>query len=99
MFLWINMLDMQDCGTLPPLGNPALFLINKRLGDKLLPGAVYHPQKLGNMFVVVETSQDRIDDIVPALELIGEKKIGRKIRTRVTKREPRCPPWRWSSPS
>jgi len=98
MFLWINLPDALECGEVPPLGHVVLLLISYHLGDRLLDGAIRSYKNVDDVFIVVETSQARADVLIPALVLIGERKIGRKIRTRTTKTEPRCPPWIWTSP-
>jgi len=69
-------------GTIGPLGTPLNLMICKDLGDVLLPGAYCSNKRLDDIFVVASSSPDRCQAIKGAIELIGEKKIGRKIRTR-----------------
>jgi len=93
-YLWANIPDLTMLKPLPPLGNPAMLLFSSKFGDNLV-GSVIHPDRLDDAFLVFETTEERAGILRDALELIGNKKIGRKIRTRITKGKPRTPPWKW----
>jgi len=88
MHLWINLTDLYELGTIGSFGSPLNLMICKDLGDALLPGAYYSDKRLDDMFVVVSSSPERCEAIKDAMELIGEKKIGRKIRTKETAKPP-----------
>jgi len=95
-YLWVNLCDLHKVGTIGPLGSPRTFMLCKNLGDELLEGAYYSPRSLDDNFVVVSSSPERCEDIRAAIELIGEKKIGRKVRTRLTAKPP-GKTWRYAS--
>jgi len=88
VYLWVNLCDLHKVGTLGPFGSPLNLMIRPDLGDKLLDNTVYHKNKLDDMFVLVQCLPDRADALQDAIELIGNKKIGRKVRTRITKTMP-----------
>jgi hypothetical protein len=95
MHLWINLMDLDSVGRVGAFGSPLNLMIRKDLGDELLPGAYYKPSgNLDDNYVVVKTTDDRAEAIGGALELIGKKKIGRKIRMRTTVNPP-GKAWRW----
>lgn len=94
LYLWVNLMDLSTLGTIGPFGSPLNLMIRKELGDELLPGCYYHPQRLDDNFVVVETKPDRARALVDCLEMIGKRKINRKVRTRITVRLP-GKPWQW----
>lgn len=87
MFLWLNLSDIFELGTIDPLGSPLNLLLRE---GELLPG---HWSKRGGdvdeVYLVVECpTYDRIVILKDALEVIGKRKLGRKVRTRVTVRKP-----------
>jgi hypothetical protein len=82
-------------GEIVPFGSPLNLMIKPKLGDELLAGAVLHPNRLDDTFVIVQATPKRCEAIKGGIELVGERKIGRKTRTRITKNMPRKP-WRWT---
>ena len=96
MYLWVNVPDLTMLKPLPPIGNPAMMVFNSDLGDNLV-GSVMHATRLDDMFLVYGITEERTEILRDALELLGNKKIGRKIRTRITEGKPRTPPWKWVS--
>lgn len=87
-YLWVNLCDLGDLGGVGGLGSPLLFMIVEELGDHLMPGCYYHPKKLDDMFVIVESFEKRLSAIIGGLNLVARKKIGRHIRMRHTKNMP-----------
>ena len=89
MYLWVNLMDLHSVGTIGPFGSPLNLMIKQDLGDELLPGAYYQPKgNLDDNYVVVAATEDRAKAIGDALEMIGKRKIGRKIRMRTTVNPP-----------
>lgn len=87
MFLWLNLSDIFELGTIDPFGSPLNLLLRE---GELLPG---HWSKQGGgvdeAYLVVEcVDHSRVAALKDALEVIGKRKLGRKVRTRVTEREP-----------
>lgn len=87
MYLWLNLSDIFELGTIGPLGS----LLNLMLREsELLPG---HWSKIGGnvdeVYIVIEcATYDRVVILKDALEVIGKRKLGRNVRTRVTVRKP-----------
>lgn len=87
MFLWLNLSDIVELGTIASFGSPLNLMLQE---GELLPG---HWHKYGGsvdeVYLVAEcATYDRVVILKDALELIGKKKRGRKVRTRVTVRKP-----------
>ena len=87
MYLWLNLSDIFELGTIGSLGSPLNLLLQE---GELLPG---HWSKQGGgvdeVYLVVEcTTYDRVVALKDALEVIGKRKLGRNVRTRVTVRKP-----------
>jgi len=77
------------------MGSFINLMICPEAGDRLLDGAVMkRGGALDENYIIIETTQERVDALVPAIELVGRKKIGRKIRTRTTVNLPRKV-WTW----
>ncbi len=88
-YLWVNLCDLTEVGTVGPFGSPLNFMILKDRGDCLLPGSYFNPKgKMDESYVVVEATAERCGAIAGGLSVIGPHKIGRKIRTRRTVRLP-----------
>lgn len=86
-FLLVNVPDLHQCGTLGALGSVLHLMVSEDLGDQLLPG--YCTRKnLDDVFLVVESSAERCVAMKDALELIGRRKLKRKIRCLIRKRKP-----------
>lgn len=94
-YLWVNLSDLSMLGKIGAFGSPLNLMIRSDLGDELLAGAVLHPNRLDDTFVIVQATPERCEAIQGGIELAGERKLGRKIRTRITKNMPRKP-WRWA---
>lgn len=88
VYLWVNILDIDTLGNIGLMGSPFFLLINADLGDNLLPGAVFHPNKLDDSFLIIETSQERANAISEVLIMMGKHKMKRKVRTRITVNPP-----------
>jgi len=87
MFLWLNLSDVSELGTIGPFGSPINLLLRE---GELLSG---HWSKQGGgvdeVYLVVECiTNDRVAVLKDALEVIGKRKLGRDVRTRVTTHEP-----------
>ena len=80
MYLFINVADISQAGT-TPMGSPILWFVRPELGDKILSQGLYNPDRIDEMFIVIESSDDRIKAINDAIGLIGPIKLRRKIRT------------------
>lgn len=94
-YLWVNIIDLADCGTLGLVGGFLNLMVCSELGDRRLAGGVMSVRgNLDAVFVVIETTPERVEALVPAIQLVGQRKIGRDIRTRVTKRPP-GKGWKW----
>jgi len=87
-YLWINLSDLSEAGTIPGFGSPLNLMIKTSLGDDLLPNAYAKPDVLDEAYVVVCTSEDRAKALREALEVIFQRKVGRTIRTRTTQNPP-----------
>ena len=86
-FLLVNVPDLHQCGTLGTLGSVLNLMVSEALGDRLLPS--YCTRKnLDDVYLVVESTPERCAAMKDALELIGRRKINRKIRCLVRKRKP-----------
>jgi len=92
-YLWLNLSDLSEMGSVGNLCNPIYFMVCPDLGDENV-GTYAHADKLDEVYIVLKSSAERCKAIREAMELIGEKKIGRKVRTRTTKNSPRAN-WRW----
>ena len=74
-YLWINLADLADLGTIQPLGSPLNLMIQSQVGDKLLPGAYYSKKCVDDIFVIVVSSPTRCDAIRAALDVIATRKL------------------------
>lgn len=90
-YLWVNLCDLSEIGIMPSINtSPLMLMVIDNLGDKLLPGVWYNPKgACDEEYVLIESSGDRCEAIKEAIELIGVKKMGRKVRTRSTVNPPR----------
>ena len=94
-FLLINLCDLSHLGTLGPLGSPLNLMLRPDLGDELLPGAYYRGDGLDENFVVVRTTPERAQALRDGLNVIGQRKLGCKVRTMVRQRLPSGDGWRY----
>lgn len=96
-YVWVNAVDLMypDKLTVAGFGNVINFFVNDNLGDRLLPSVYYKPaDKLDEMYVIIEcVNSERPERIADALEVIGQRKIGRKIRTRISESMPDLKYW------
>lgn len=89
MYLWINLCDLHGIGRIGGVFSPLKMMVQERLGDKLLDGSFWSAKRaLDDVFVVVECTEERSQALQGGLEVIGNRKLGRKIRTRTTKNPP-----------
>jgi hypothetical protein len=66
-----------------------MLMVQSRLGDKLLNYvAMSSHGAIDDEYLMVECSEDRASAMKDAMELIGVRKMKRKVRTRVTIGEP-----------
>ena len=69
--------------------SPLMLMIQEQQGDRLLDGAYWSStHSMDDVFVVIECTDQRAQNIQKALESIGNQKMKRKIRTRTTKNPP-----------
>ncbi len=81
-YLLINLYDLSSLGTVGPLGSPLNLMVRPELGDTLNTNTtIYKGPNADDEFVIFESSQERCLAVQAGLELIGKRKIGRKIRT------------------
>lgn len=83
MYLWVNLADLHSVGTISGLGSPLNLML---LEDDEMGGVFSHASKIDEVYVVVYTS--RHEEIKGGLDVLGKRKIGRVVRTRVTKNRP-----------
>jgi len=89
VYLWVNLCDLQAIGLIGGVFSPLKMMVQESLGDRLLDGVFWSvKQAMDNIFVVVECTEQRAEDMQGGLEVIGQRKLGRKIRTKTTKRPP-----------
>lgn len=88
-YLWVNLADLGQLGSMPIAGTPLNLLINPEFGDRMLPGYFTTSKRMDEACIVVETTPERTTIIKDALELISQRKMGRKLRTKITKTPPR----------
>jgi hypothetical protein len=94
-FLLVNLTDL-DYLRMPVFGSALSLMIREDLGDRLHPGAYMRiAGRVDDVVVVVEATPERATAIKDALELIGERKIGRKIRTEIRTGLPTGKNWRY----
>ncbi len=88
MYLWVNLPDLDLLGSIGPLGSPLQLLLNDR--DVVLDGGWFGVNKHADeMYIIIEVDdEERADALIGALEVIGKRKIGRRIRTRKTQSLP-----------
>jgi hypothetical protein len=96
MYLWVNICDLDAMGTIPGIGSPLSLMVQQSLGDKLLNGSARHPSKLDDMFVLIESTPERCKALQSAIEVLGQRKLHRKARTRITRDLPDPKTWRYS---
>lgn len=89
MYLWVNLSDITEVGIIYPLGSPLFVMVRPSLGDKLLTYLAYKSGgAVDRIYFVIRCTEERALAIRDGIELIGRHKLGRKVRTRLTKREP-----------
>ena len=89
MVLWVNLSDLVDVGMASPMGSPLFLMIRADLGDELLPYTVYKPGgAVDRVYFVIQCTENRAQAIQGGIELIGRCRLGRKVRTRLTRGEP-----------
>lgn len=88
VYLWVNLIDLSDVGPLASFGSPLNFFILKDKGDQLLDGSYFNPKVIDETYVIVECTKDRAEAIKGGLSVVGPRKIGREIRTKVTAKLP-----------
>lgn len=97
MYLWINLTDLQEIGTLGQLGSPLNFMVRPDLGDKMHLGCWEKDRgPLDQIYVVLECSPERADAITGGLQVVFSRKAKSKrpFRTRKTANLP-GPAWRY----
>lgn len=95
MYLWVNMTDLLQMGTIGVFGSVLNMMIRSELGDELLDGAVYKPgHAMDDVYIIVKCAEERAVAIAGGLEVIGERKMRRKVRTHTTKNPPGGA-WQW----
>ncbi len=92
MYLWVNLADLHGVETIPGMGSPLNLMILE--GDEMMQSVFHHASKIDEVYVVIKTP--RHEEIKGGLDVIGERKIGRVVRTRVTVNKP-TKSWRRSS--
>lgn len=98
-YLWVNMCDLDGMGTIGGFGSPLMLMVNRSLGDNLLPGAYMQDgarAMLDQVYVVIETTPQRAEALQGALGVISKRKINRPCRCRTTANLP-GKGWRWTS--
>ena len=95
-YLWIRLTDIDELGTIGPLGSPINLMIRDDLGDRLVGTVMARKGEIDEAYIIIEATEERIEAIKDGLDLIGEKKLGRRIRTKVTKKLPQNDDkWTW----
>jgi len=99
VILTINLTDLSTLGTIGALGSPLNLMLRADLGDELLPGAYF---KLGGNLdtgiILVRTTTERAQALQAGLVVIGQRKLGRKVRTKVRQRLPNTGKgWRYTA--
>lgn len=95
MYLWVNMTDLLRVGTIGAFGSVLNMMVRSELGDELLDGAVYKPgHAMDDVFIIVKCTEERAEAIAGGLEVIGERKLHRKVRTHTTQNPPGGA-WQW----
>lgn len=97
VYLWVNLIDLSDVGTVGPFGSPLNFMIRKDMGDELLPGSYFNPKMIDETYVIIECTSQRAEAIKGGLSVQGPRKIGREIRTKVTAKLP-GKTWHYAAP-
>jgi hypothetical protein len=93
-FLLVNLCDL-DYLRMPVFGNALTLMIREDLGDRLLPGAwIRESGKVDEMYVIVEATAERAEAIAGGLEVIGKRKMGRRVRTETRAKVPTGKGWR-----
>ena len=92
-YLWVNLTDLTSLGRIGPFGSPLNMLVRTDLGDELLPDAYYSRSQIDDVYVIVVSSPNRCAAIRDALNVIAARKLGRKVRCRVTIKSPQEPRW------
>ena len=87
--LAVNLADLSGLGTLGSLGSPLNLMLREDLGDELLPGA-WQPTGgvLDGAVILVRTTRERAEDLMGGLEVVGKRKLGRKLRCSIRKAIP-----------
>ena len=88
MYLWVNLADLSSIGTIGPLGSPLKMMILPEKGDELLSVSVFDHNRVDDIFVLVSCTLERATAISEAMELIAQRKLGRKIRLRTSEKMP-----------
>ena len=99
VLLAINLTDLSTLGTIGALGSPLNLMLRTDAGDELLPGAYF---KVGGDldagFILVRTTAERAQVLQAGLVVIGQRKLGRKVRTQVRQRLPNTSKgWRYTA--
>jgi hypothetical protein len=93
MYLLVNILDLDELGSVGPFGSPLTLMVQEQLGDRLLPGGVYKKSRLDDCFVIVECTKERATAIEDALHMLGKRKMKRKVRTLQRQKIPSGKSW------
>jgi len=93
-YLWLNIADLAAIGSIGRFGNPLTLIIQPELNDRQLSGYVSHPKSLDESYVIVRGTKDRMITIQRAMQVISNREIRRKLRTRLTAKPPGMP-WQW----
>ena len=94
-YLLVNICDLDSVGKLGGLGSPFLLAVQESLGDKILREAVFNTDRVDEAYIIIETSPERAQALADFAELIGVKKIGRKVRTIIRHSVPSGAKWHY----
>ena len=95
VYLWLNLTDLDELGTIGPLGSPLMLMVNQQFGDNLLGAVLKANGALDDTWAVVECTTERAAAIRDGIEVVAQRKLSRPMRTKITKRPP-GPGWRWA---
>lgn len=90
VYLWVNMIDLTELGTIGSFDSPLNLMIRPELSDELLEGVYVKRDldRLDEQFIVIECTPDRATAIKDAIELLGTRKMKRRVRCRTTQGAP-----------
>ena len=88
MHLLINLLDLERIGAIGRTGSPLNLMIRPDLGDVMHWDGVPIGKQVDDVWVAVESSQERVDAIQGGLDVVSRAKTGRGIRCKFRKASP-----------